>query len=89
MIDKARLTTLRRWPALGGTMTALAVLGMAVPAAAEEVSSGNDKVSLALSGQINRAVSGIPRLDRKAVSGLRPVAQGGTGTKEVQPRTRG
>lgn len=56
MIDKVRLTTLCRRPALGGTLTALAVLGLAVPAAAEEVKSGNDKVSLALSGQINRAV---------------------------------
>jgi hypothetical protein len=50
------LTTLCRRPVWSGSLTVLAALGMAVPAAAEEVNSGNDKVSLALSGQINRAV---------------------------------
>jgi hypothetical protein len=56
MIDKVRLTTQYGRPVLGGALTALAVLGMAAPAAIAEVKSGNDKISLAISGQINRAV---------------------------------
>lgn len=38
------------------TSAALVVAGLAAPAMAAEVSSGNDKVSLTLSGQVNRGV---------------------------------
>lgn len=48
---------LRHRPGMAGlAAAALAVVGFAAPAAAQEVDSGNDKVKLSISGQVNRGV---------------------------------
>ena len=57
MLRVKHTAKLRHRPGVAGlAAAAIAVVGFAAPAAAQEVDSGNDKVKMAISGQVNRGV---------------------------------